>query len=70
MRQVSTLFPVLKLLIVIRDDGNVEKIINNYAGGNDISRHFSRNAMQAYENYNGYANYDPINEGEYYFGFR
>lgn len=54
----------------MRDDGNVEKIINNYVGGADLSRHFSRNATQAYENYNGNANYDPINEGEYYFSFR
>ncbi|KAI0781324.1 PhoD-like phosphatase-domain-containing protein [Trametes elegans] len=46
------------------------EIINNYAGkGNDSLPPF-KNASNAFELYNAEANYDPTDEGEYYFDFR
>ncbi|KAJ8469010.1 hypothetical protein ONZ51_g9274 [Trametes cubensis] len=46
------------------------EIINNYAGLGNSSLPPYPNATNAFELYNADANYDPIEEGQYYYDFR
>ncbi|KAL7283083.1 hypothetical protein ACG7TL_002507 [Trametes sanguinea] len=46
------------------------EIINNYAGLGNTSLPPYPNATNAFELYNAEANYDPTDEGQYYFDFR
>ncbi|KAI8998976.1 PhoD-like phosphatase-domain-containing protein [Trametes punicea] len=46
------------------------EIINNYAGLGNTSLPPYPNATNAFELYNAEANYDPIDEGQYYYEFR
>ncbi|KAI0637350.1 PhoD-like phosphatase-domain-containing protein [Trametes polyzona] len=46
------------------------EIINNYAGQGNTSLPPFQNATNAFELYNAEANYDPIDEGQYYYDFR
>lgn len=46
------------------------QIINNYAGQGNASLPPFQNATNAFELYNAEANYDAIDEGQYYYDFR
>ncbi|CDO74863.1 hypothetical protein BN946_scf185004.g13 [Trametes cinnabarina] len=46
------------------------EIINNYAGLGNTSLPPYPNATNAFELYNAEANYDPVDEGQYYYDFR
>lgn len=46
------------------------QFINNYAGQGNSSLSPFENATNAFELYNSDANYDPTDEGQYYYDFR